>query len=243
MTDFQIKLAGIPMRIHAFYPETELFCRDYLTQEEPVFEITLNRSDLDHIRKISEKTDLAEGREPAGYSDTFLESLALYYRIAEELLSCGVLLFHASVLAVDGNAYMFTARSGVGKTTHTELWLKNIPGCHVLNGDKPLILFSENGVFACGTPWQGKENYGTNEILPLKAVCFLERGEKNEIVPVSFHDVFSTLLTQSHHPHGNAALPASVKLLEQMRSVPMYRLKCRMDDDAAWVSYLGMAKS
>ena len=30
-------------------------------------------------------------------------------------------------------------KGGVGKTTHTKLWLDNIPGSFVVNGDKPLI--------------------------------------------------------------------------------------------------------
>jgi len=237
MTDFRIKLADIPLSIHTFYPETEAFCRKYLTEETPIIEIVMNKDDLKHMREISEETDRKEGRAPVFYSEPYLETLALYERITDALLPCGVLLFHGSVVAVDGNAYMFTARSGVGKTTHTNLWLRNIPGCHVLNGDKPLLKFTESGVFACGTPWQGKEDMGTNEILPLKGVCLLERSEKNRTVPMDFHEAFSVLLKQSHHPAGSKGLLTSLKLLEQLRTVPMYRLCCRMDDDAAWTAY------
>ena len=102
-----------------------------------------------------------------------------YVLTAARLIDFDVLLFHGSVVAVDGQAFLFTAKSGTGKTTHTRLWLKQIPGCHVLNGDKPLLLFRNDGIYACGTPWQGKENYGTNEILPLKSICLFNRDIKN----------------------------------------------------------------
>ena len=242
MTEFQIKLAGIPMRIRAIYPQTEVFCRAYLTQETPLFEIAMKREDLDHIRKVSEENAAREGREPEAAGDPYLEALALYDRITEELLSYGVLLFHSCAVAAGGKAYLFTAKTGVGKTTHARLWLKNIPGCHIINGDKPLLRFTDEGVSVCGTPWQGKENYGTNEILPLKAICLLERGAENRITPVGFHEAFSVLLKQSHHPGGSAGLPASIKLLEQLQQIPMYRMQCRMDDAAAWTAYRGMTE-
>lgn len=242
MVSFQIKLAEISMKINSLYHSTMKFCNEYLTEENPSFEITITQCDINEERTRSDRNCVREGREVVHYSDSYLETLALYRKIVERLIDFDVLLFHGSVAAVDGQAYLFTAKSGTGKTTHTRLWLKNIPNCHVLNGDKPLLLFRNDRVYACGTPWQGKENYGTNEILPLKAICILERSEKNHIEQISFKTAFAALLTQSYHPDGSTGLIQSMQLLKHLDNIKLYSLKCNMEDEAAFISYKGMVE-
>ena len=112
----------------------------------------------------------------------------------------------------------------------------------MLNGDKPLIAFYNDGIYACGTPWQGKENLGTNEVLPLKAICILERSTKNQLEQLSFKTAFSTLMTQSYHPNGSKGLMQSIDLIKQFERIKLYRLKCNMNDEAALVSYKGMVE-
>ncbi|MBR6090450.1 MAG: hypothetical protein IKP86_10980 [Anaerolineaceae bacterium] len=48
----------------------------------------------------------------------FLENSALYALMAEKLSAYDVLLMHGSALCMDGEAYVFTAASGTGKSTH-----------------------------------------------------------------------------------------------------------------------------
>ena len=157
------------------------------------------------------------------------------------LLERDVLLFHGCVMACEGRAYLFTAPSGTGKTTHCRLWLDRFPGSHVLNGDKPLLRIEEERVFACGTPWQGKERYGCNEILPLEAICFLERDTVNHIAPVSFHDAFPALLAQTHRPAGGAAMLKTLALLEKLgQRTRLYRLGCNREPEAAELSFTTM---
>ena len=243
MVSFQIKMAEIPMKIYSLYPSTMQFCKDYLTEETPSFEIKITQHDIDEERIRSDRGCVQEGREAVHYSDTYLETLALYRKIVARLIDFDVLLFHGSVVAVDGQAFLFTAKSGTGKTTHTRLWLKQIPGCHVLNGDKPLLLFRNDGIYACGTPWQGKENYGTNEILPLKAICILERGEKNHIEQIPFKTAFAALISQSHHPDGNTGLLQSMQMLKRLDDIRLYSLKCNLESEAAFVAYKGMSET
>lgn len=63
---------------------------------------------------------------------------------------------HGTVVDHNGQAYMFTAPSGTGKTTHAKLWLDNLPDAFIVNGDKPFIIAGDEQPKACGTPWAGK---------------------------------------------------------------------------------------
>jgi len=241
MTVFTISLAGFPIRVEALHESTANFCRDYLTDEEPVFTVRMEQRDIDWERENAARERALEGLEPREYSERYLESLAVYRRIASLLLERDVLLFHGCVMACEGRAYLFTAPSGTGKTTHCRLWLDRFPGSHVLNGDKPLLRIEEERVLACGTPWQGKERYGCNEILPLEAICFLERDTVNHIAPVSFHDAFPALLAQTHRPAGGAAMLKTLALLEKLgQRTRLYRLGCNMEPEAAELSFTTM---
>ncbi|GEM_PF-295704 len=242
MTEFKIRIADIPISVKANYEFTKNYCRDYLTDEDGIFEVIITKDDIEKERIIAEKHNLDEGEKVVDYSDELHETTALYRKVLEELIKHDAIMLHGSVVAVDGRAYLFTANSGTGKTTHTRLWLENIEGSYILNGDKPIILFRDNKAFACGTPWRGKENCGVNEILPLSGICILERGEKNSIEKISFKDAFNILMMQSYHPSRNNGTLLSMQLIQKLNSVNTFRLKCNMDREAAFVSYDAMSK-
>jgi len=243
MTVFTLSLADTVFRVEALYPGTQSFCRDYLTEEEPEFTVTITPEDILSEREKSAREDEIEGHPVRHYSDPYLETLALYRKLAKVLLKKNAVVFHGSVLAWEGKAYLFTALSGTGKTTHTRLWLKMVPGSYVLNGDKPLLRATEDGVLACGTPWQGKENYGCNEILPLAAICLLERDSVNHMEAISFRDALTTLIQQVNRPQEPELLLQTLQILNSMnKRVRFYRLGCNMDDEAALVSFRGMTE-
>ena len=238
MTAFTISLAGFPLSIEALFESTRRFCADYLCSGQPLFHIRMEQADIDREREKSDRERELEGLPPQRYSDAYLETLAVYRKIAAALLQKDVLLFHGSVMAYEGKAYLFTAPSGTGKTTHCRLWLSEIPGAYVLNGDKPLLRIEADRVLACGTPWQGKENYGRNEILPLEAICILGRDSFNHIAPVSFHDAFPVLIAQCNRPPETEALLYTLKLSERLGKLTrLYRLGCNMEPEAAHLSF------
>jgi len=243
MTAFTVSLAGFPIHIEAIHESTRRFCADYLCGETPMVEICMQPRDIELEGEKSDRERALEGLPPHRFSDAYLETLAVYRKIAAALLDKDVLLFHGSVMACNGKAYLFTAPSGTGKTTHCRLWLSEIPGVHVLNGDKPLLRIEADRVLACGTPWQGKENYGRNEILPLEAICILGRDSVNHIEPVSFHDAFPTLIAQTNRPPETQALLKTLKLTERLGKLTrLYRLGCNMEKDAAAVSFHAMCE-
>lgn len=241
MTEFTLSLAGVPIRVSALYPTTKQFCKDYLSKESPALSITLSQEDIDEERRRSELQDMLDGIPKRSFSDAYLETLALYRKLAAPLLERNILIFHGAAVVADGRVYLFTAPSGTGKTTHVRLWLDQIPGTYVLNGDKPLLKITDDEVRVCGTPWQGKENMGRNEILPLKAICLLERGESNQIKEVGFPEALKVLTQQVYKPSDTALLLKTLKLIGRLSQINMYRLQCNMDKEAAWVSYRGMS--
>ena len=242
MIEFSIKLAEIPIKVRSAYSYARYFCRDYITQEQTQFEVTITPEEIEKTRAECYANCIREGKETFNHTDLYLESLALLHLVADAFFEYDILLFHGSAVALDGKAYLFAARSGVGKTTHSKLWLKNIPGAYILNGDKPFLLFKPDGIYVCGNPWRGKECYGRNEILPLAGICILERALENHIESISYRDAFEVLTFQSHKPPQDARLVTFMKLLGRLSSIPLYRMGCNMEDEAALVSFRGMVK-
>lgn len=172
-------------------------------------------------------------------SPEYLEELAVYRKIAEAMLEYDTFLMHGSVIAVDGQAYMFTAASGTGKSTHARLWREMLGDRAVMvNDDKPLLRITDSGIIVYGTPWNGKHRLGTNMSAPLKAVCFLERAEKNSIMPVGKYAVYDKLLMQTYRPSDPALLKRTLALVDRLAAaVRLYRLCCNMEPDAARLAF------
>ena len=243
MTEFTISLAGVAVGVAALYPRTEAFCRDYLTDAAPQCALTISEADIDSEAERSAREDALEGIGPRHFSRPYLETLAVYRKAADLLLEKGAVVFHSAVVAYNGKAYAFTAKSGTGKTTHVNLWLKNIPGAYVLNGDKPLLRWVDGQVFACGTPWQGKENLGRNEMLPLAAICLLERSEGNHIAEIGFSEAMGMLVQQTNRSNRPELTLPTLDLIGKIgTAVKLYRLGCNRDDEAAWVSFRAMTE-
>ena len=242
MTEFTVKLADIPVRIRAIWPELRQFLEDYLTEEEAAFTLETRQEDIEQERIMSARTRAAEGLPALRSSDAYLETLAIYRKLAEELVERDVLLFHGSVVAVDGEAYLFAARSGTGKSTHTRLW-REVFGerAVMINDDKPLLHIGAEGAAVFGTPWNGKHRLGTNGSAPLRAICILERGKTNRIERIDRRTAYPILLQQTYRPASAEALQRTLTLIDRLTErVALFRLFCNMEPEAARVSYEAM---
>lgn len=236
----KIKIADIPIEINTLYDSLS-HSTAYETDEAPAFTISINERDIADERKKSVSECAYEGIKYPDYSPAELENTAVYRKIAMKLPEYDGIVFHGSAVAVDGKAYLFTAKSGTGKTTHTNLWLKNIEGSYIVNGDKPVLRFINGRIFVCGTPWMGKEGCGCNTIVPLAAICLLNRCEYNSVFLTSFKNTYHRLIGQCYRPPNGALLAKTIKLLERIGNcVRIYELNCNMEDDAAMVAFEGM---
>ena len=228
---FCIRLAGITVEIdnrHNFVYEQ---CREYLcTDGTPAFRVTVSQGEMEAYQ--------AQSGRPMTLPEA--ESFLLYRRICQRMPAFGVYLLHAAVIEMEGRGYAFSARRGVGKSTHTALWQKHFPGrATVINGDKPLIRRAPDGRFwAYGTPWCGKEGLQVNRKCPLTAICFLEQGDTNGVAVSSAADTAARLMEATilpPDPDGQDRLAALIGAT--VRDIPAFTLICRPDVEAAEVAY------
>lgn len=238
---FRIALAGVHIEIDSIYSDVYTMCQDYLTEDAADFFVAIEEADVEFEREKSIREAKYEGRGVPAFSSGYLETLAVYRKIAVKMLDYDAFLMHGAVVGHDGKAYLFTAPSGVGKTTHTRFWLETYPDAYILNGDKPLLRFLDGRFYACGTPWAGKEGMNRNEMLPLAGVAFLFRGKENEIKSVSFENAFPMLITQTYRPTELDALKKTLELIKKLGDTTrFYALACNLDPDAARIAKEGM---
>ena len=145
---------------------------------------------------------------------------------------------HGVAIYYDGYAYIVTAKSGVGKSTHAGLWLQSFgERAHIINGDKPIIRKIGDKFYAAGTPWCGKENLATNEMIPVKAVAFIERAEKNSAEKISADDAVNGMIGQTYMPKKREAALKTLSLFSEFfDTTSFYRLFCNMSTEAAAVA-------
>ena len=161
-----------------------------------------------------------------------------------ELLRFNGMLLHSSCIVLDGVAYAFSADSGTGKSTHTQLWLKHFGDrAHMLNDDKPAIRLIGDKVYACGTPWSGKYDYSSPEIAELAGICFLERSEENWIRKADTGKAVFNIFSQTVRKLNAERMDRLFDVLEQIfAKVSLYEFGCNISDDAVMVSYNAMKK-
>ena len=173
-------------------------------------------------------------------SEYILTGLHFYH----QLLAKGGIMLHASAVVVDGEAYLFSAPSGTGKSTHTALWLKCFgERAFLLNDDKPALRLEDGKWYAYGTPWSGKEALNTNYRAPLKGICFLSRGEQNRIAPFTGANAIRSFLEQTVRPGAENARIRIMELLDALfRAVPVWKMECNMELDAARLAFETMSR-
>ncbi len=235
--EFTVCLAGINIAISSLFDEIYDFCHDYLTDGPADMSVSVTTEDIKYEKIVNEREAQIEGLPVADYPDSYLETLAVYRKIVTKMLDFDTFLMHGAVIAVGDKAWLFTAPSGTGKTTHINLWLNNIPGSYVVNGDKPLIHIGDECT-VYGTPWAGKEGMNRNTGVKLCGIIVLNRGAENHIEKVPMTQILPVLIQQSYRPKERVELEKTLSLLSLMgKKISMYQLYCNMNPDAALTAY------
>lgn len=159
-----------------------------------------------------------------------LEKSEIFRMLAER---GGVVLHSSYVLTKQGEAVLFSAPSGAGKSTQALLWEK-FAGAETINGDRTLVAedgekITANGIFFCGTSGICK-----NKTAPLKAVVLLRQSDRNELRIASGKEAFMRLLPQcSYYPEEAESLRLTTEILAKVISaVPIYDFGCVPDESA-----------
>lgn len=147
---------------------------------------------------------------------------------------------HSSVTVNSGRAYMFLAESGTGKSTHSRMWLENIPGSELLNDDNPVVRVAEDGsVTVYGSPWSGKTPCYRNASAPLGAMVQIRRSPTNAATPLSALEAYALILSSSSGFRGIASMADGLHdtISAIALTQPCFVLDCRPDAEAALVCH------
>lgn len=226
----KVRLADLVIEIKNKYEYVEELCREYLT-DAPCVDFFVECTD-DEIE--AERQD-GEAEMPKGY----LESLAVYRKICTRALDYDAFLVHSAVIELEGNAYAFLAKSGTGKSTHIALWRTTIGDkVKIINGDKPIYRYIDGILYAYGTPWCGKEGWQRNTRARLKALCYIERAEKNSIEKITPRESVMRMLKQVLIPKDADEVSKTLALVDRMlNDIQSWIIKCNISSEAALIAY------
>lgn len=152
---------------------------------------------------------------------------------------------HASSVAMDGRAYLFSADSGIGKSTHTSLWCKYFGSerAHIIDDDKPVIRKLNGQHLAYGTPWCGSSGLNTNECVPIQGIAFIEQSDHDWIELMPSSDALIHLLRQTNLMIRHETMGTLLTLLSDfMNQVPIYKMGCTISKNAVMTAYKAMAE-
>lgn len=225
------RIAELNILIEPVYEATKKQLASYAVScKTPDFEVYVQEEE------IKEKSTLYD----SSFTPQAIESALILSKICNIVLEkYNGFFFHSSSLELDGEAYVFSAPSGTGKSTHTALWREHFGDrVTMINDDKPIIRKTDDGFFIYGTPWMGKSGIGNNIKVPVKAVFILQRGKENSAVRVKTGDVFKQIFSATVIPHDRTKMSALLTLLDEFfLSVPLYLLSCNISDDAVTTAY------
>lgn len=241
MGEFTIQIAETPFAVQCAFGSTREYFKEYLTEDVPRFFVEATAGDRANEQRLLDEEADREGLRHRVFTEPFLERAVIQRKIGAQLLAQDVVLLHGSTVAVDDRAYLFTARCGVGKSTHTRLWRQRMEHAVMVNDDRAFLRISSSGVMAFGSPWSGKHGLDTNISVPLAGICILERGAENKIVPISAREAMPELLDQVFLPeekYSSRCMELAELLTEK---VSLWRMACTKDPEAAQITYKAMS--
>jgi len=173
-------------------------------------------------------------------SEEVAEYLGTGADFAVKLLDFNGFQLHASAVCLEERAYLFSAPSGTGKSTHTERWVR-LFGAEYLNDDKPALRRMDQGWYAYGTPWTGKRDLSRPKGVPVGGIGFIFRSKESGIEPISPNQALPLLMSQSKIAMNQTRTERMLELADQLlREVPMYRIDCCNSDDEAHLAWAVM---
>lgn len=192
-----IELAGIRLNCCLHYKDSISFFRRF--EISPAPEYASVQLDEEDIRLM--KRDY-----PASQQGAVAEIKLLTPLVSDALLPHERLIIHSVALMYEDCVWLLAAPSGTGKTTQFRNLAKLFPGeFRILCGDNPVLHFQKEGkIMVFPSPWNGKENYGSDRIGILGGIIFLEQAKVNlieELLPVErvlplFHQMNTFLKTE-----------------------------------------------
>lgn len=227
------EIAGLKILMTTYYDRVKDLAKEYLAKsewDEPDHELNLGLEFYDSLKKDDLENIPDETVE-------YVTTGALFNRF---LIAHNGIMLHSSAVVVDGYAYLFSADSGTGKSTHTNLWLDKFgDDAFIINDDKPAIRKIDGEWYVFGTPWCGKNNTNKNAKAKLGAIVFLERSEENWIEKENIQDAIKKFFKQTtRRLNYEENMDKVLSTMESMLSeVPIFKMGCDISENAAKMAY------
>ena len=153
-------------------------------------------------------------------------------------------MLHSSAVEYEGKAYLFSGPCGMGKSTHARLWQQVFgPAAQVFNDDKPALRCMDDRWYAYGTPWCGKDGINQNKKVPLAGICFLKRGQENQIRRLSQQEAAIHILWQTQRYRVLENLERHLPIVDKLATeIPVYEMCNNAMPDCARLSYETMCR-
>lgn len=172
---------------------------------------------------------------PPNFANAFCKNAnwLLYIPLVQMMMDHDRFFLHASGVIYHGKAYLFSAPSGGGKSTHAALWQQHF-GAKVLNGDKVLIEVRDGQCIAHGSPVAGSSGIYERDSAPIAAVYLLKKEKENRIIPIPMRSallaLYSEAIKDKKDPEFNKKLLDQIEKL--LACVPVRTLACLPEKSA-----------
>lgn len=226
-------LADLKVEYQPIHERVQQMLRNYSADfDKADLVLPINQKDIDFEREFDKSLSPC-------LAERAVEKTAAFRKFAEHLPNFDGALFHSCLIKVNDRGIGFTAPSGTGKSTHMMLWQKFLGDkLTIINGDKPLLRFIDNELYAFGSPWMGKEWLGCNEKAQLTDICLIERSEINETKLLSRDEGVTLLMQQIYMPFDPTMRLKTIALVYRIaEKVNFWKIKCNMELEAAEISY------
>ena len=198
--------------------------------------VTVTVNDRQHSFNLSadKKRVTTDLTLQAPYESRFL---AYFLRAAYGIAAAShqTIKLHASVIEKEGKALIFMGKSGTGKSTHSQKWLKYVPGCTLLNDDEPILRILKNGTIRVyGAPWSGSTPCYRNQWAQVAAFVRLYQSSENKLTKLKGIYAFAALyqsvaILRSDKKNKDQTITIVDNILKK---VPIYKLDNRPDREA-----------
>ena len=223
------RIADVIVSMPQEYAETASWYAPYIYngEEDADFNLSPSQKRIDYL--VTNGVDIT----PA-----IAENMVLCTDFNRNLLKFYGSYLHSSALLFDGKVYLFSANSGVGKSTHTKKWLKRFPDrAEIINDDKPSFRFIDDKCIVYGTPFAGGTSVQQNKSGELGALVFIERSEENSLEKIPPSRSISLLINQSPGRANEQIGERQLELFSMLLTkYPAYLLKCNLDDSVVDVA-------
>lgn len=205
-------------------------CNEYIVDECQEVDIEINKDSFKYDRYPN------------------LDEANIHYVEAGRVFNAKLLLhdgfyLHSSAIELDGKAYLFSADSGTGKSTHTGNWKKYLSeNVRVFNDDKPSIRKIDGVWYAYGTPWCGKDHININMRVPIAGICFLKQAPHNKIRRLTPFEAAQKIIFQTIRKfQTKKGLDLMTKCVNDIvTTIPVFELENLPDEEAVKLSYTTM---